>query len=64
MQSVPTPLSLARDPDVVVARVLDPFAHPGPLGEGQTACDVKEHQAPPVTLFMGVGVRVTPLLHS
>ena len=56
MRLVSPPLSLAWDPDVILARVLDLFAHPGPLVEGRTACDVKEHQAPPVTLSTGVGV--------
>ena len=51
------PLSLARDPDVAVARVFDLFADLRPLGEGQTVCDEKEHQATPVTLSTGVGVR-------
>ena len=41
-RSVPPPLSLAQDPDVAVTRVLDLLTHPGPLGEGWTACDVKE----------------------
>ena len=50
-------LSLARDPDVAVAKVFDPLAHLGPLGEGRTACDDKERQASPVTLSTGVGVR-------
>ena len=49
-QSVLPPLSLAQDLDVAVARVLDLLAHPGPLGEGQTACDIMEHQGPPVTV--------------
>ena len=57
--------SLAQDPDVGVARVLDLLAHHGPLGQGQTACDVKEHQAPPVSLSeLGCTMLccVTPLL--
>ena len=33
------------------------LAHPGPLGEGWTACNDKERQAPPVNLSMGVGMR-------
>ena len=61
--SVPPQLSLAWDPYVVVARVLDPLAHPEPLSEGQTACDITESQAPPVTLSTGGGVRDTTLRH-
>ena len=56
MQSGLPPLSLARDSGVSVARVFDPLAHPGPLGEGWTAYDDKEHQVTPVTLSAGVGV--------
>ena len=43
VQSVSPLSSLAWDPNVVVARVLDPLTHPGPLGEGQTTCDVTEY---------------------
>ena len=57
---VPLPLSLARDPDVVVTKVLDLLAHPGSLGEGQTACDIMERPATPVTLSTGGEVRDTP----
>ena len=51
-----TPLSLARDTDVALARVFDLLAHLGPLGKGRTARDDKERQATPVTLSTGVGV--------
>ena len=57
------PLSLARDPDVAVARVLDPLAHPEPLGEGQSACDDKERQASPVTLSTEAGMCDAMLHH-
>ena len=48
---------------MAVARVLDLLAHPGPLGEGRTACDIMECQAPPVTLSTGGGVCDSTLGH-
>ena len=55
--------SLAQDPDVAVARVLDLLAHPGPLGEARTACDVMEHKASPIILSTGGGVYDSTLHH-
>ena len=61
-RSISPLLSLAWDPDVVVARVLDPLAHSGPLGEGQAACDITEHQASPATTHERLGAcYYTPL---